>query len=306
VLGSDEDVVTLENFAYGDTPSPGALRRLLDDLSAATGTFDLNPYRTARDHDIRPLVLSTALTYLELEGRLRQLTPFYAGYRVRPEERMRGAVAEMPAEKAAFVRAAFRAAKQGRTWFTFDMERVPEALGESRERIVAMIDWLGTAGLAEVRPSDVRQRYEWLEAIDPAAEAERLHARFLDQEQREVARVRPHGRLPGHRPLPDRGDPGVLRGDAGRALRPLRRLRDGAGRHPAPGPSRPPITVAVDRGDVERLAQEHPEALGEPRQQARFLCGLSSPAIGRELKRERLHGALEGYPFGEVLAWCER
>ena len=49
----------------------------------------------------------------------------------------------------------------------------------------------------------------------------------------------------------------------------------------------------------------HPAALGEPRQQARFLCGLSSPAqTGARLGRAALFGALADHPFGDVLAWC--
>ena len=38
--------------------------------------------RAVRRHDLRPLVLKTVLTYLELDGVLRQGTPFYAGYRL--------------------------------------------------------------------------------------------------------------------------------------------------------------------------------------------------------------------------------
>jgi ATP-dependent DNA helicase RecQ len=46
--------------------------------------------------------------------------------------------------------------------------------------------------------------------------------------------------------------------------------------------------------------------LGEARQRARFLCGLSSPAVGRaRLGRHALFGALEDRRFTEVLAWCE-
>jgi ATP-dependent DNA helicase RecQ len=49
-----------------------------------------------------------------------------------------------------------------------------------------------------------------------------------------------------------------------------------------------------------------PSALGHPRQQARFLCGLSSPALTRnKLSRHPLYGVLEGYRFLEVMRWCE-
>ena len=46
--------------------------------------FSVSEYELSARFDIRPLVLKTVLTYLELEGLLRQGTPYYAGYRIRP------------------------------------------------------------------------------------------------------------------------------------------------------------------------------------------------------------------------------
>jgi ATP-dependent DNA helicase RecQ len=61
----------------------------------------------------------------------------------------------------------------------------------------------------------------------------------------------------------------------------------------------------VDLAAFLELSEEHPEALREPRQQARFLCGLNSPVVtSARLSRHHLFGALEAYPFAEVLAWC--
>ena len=81
-----DDVPTLENFAYGDTPTPEALAGLLDDVLAHTPgeQFAVSEYELSSRHDVRPLVLKTVLTYLELDGVLEQGTPFYAGYSVRP------------------------------------------------------------------------------------------------------------------------------------------------------------------------------------------------------------------------------
>jgi ATP-dependent DNA helicase RecQ len=45
--------------------------------------------------------------------------------------------------------------------------------------------------------------------------------------------------------------------------------------------------------------------LGHPRQAARFLCGLSSPALTKaKLTRHGLFGVFEERRFADVLAWC--
>ena len=70
-------------------------------------------------------------------------------------------------------------------------------------------------------------------------------------------------------------------------------------REPLPRPAR-----GRRRAALQALVDEQPEALGDPRQQARFLCGLTSPATGRaRLGRHALFGALDAHPFAEVLAW---
>jgi ATP-dependent DNA helicase RecQ len=73
-----------------------------------------------------------------------------------------------------------------------------------------------------------------------------------------------------------------------------------------PAPALAPIPSRVDRAALIDLSRAHPGALGEPRQRARFLCGLSSPALTRaKLTRHALAGALEGRRFAEVLGWAE-
>src|SRR5688500_6819994 len=81
-----DDIPTLENFAFGDTPTRQALAGLLDDVFAhdVGAQFAVAEYDLAARHDVRPLVLKTILTYLELDGFLRQGTPFYAAYSLRP------------------------------------------------------------------------------------------------------------------------------------------------------------------------------------------------------------------------------
>jgi ATP-dependent DNA helicase RecQ len=74
---------------------------------------------------------------------------------------------------------------------------------------------------------------------------------------------------------------------------------------PAASP-RPPIETLVDATKLSAVSAEHPDALARPRQRARYLCGISSPATTKaRLTREPLFGALEGHRFADVHAWCE-
>jgi ATP-dependent DNA helicase RecQ len=66
----------------------------------------------------------------------------------------------------------------------------------------------------------------------------------------------------------------------------------------------PPLPDGLDVEAFAALRAAHPDALGHPRQAARFLCGLTSPATTRaRLSRDPLYGALEERRFAEVLRW---
>jgi hypothetical protein len=61
-------------------------------------------------------------------------------------------------------------------------------------------------------------------------------------------------------------------------------------------------SIELDRAVLDELTEAHPAALGTPRQRARFLCGLSSPATTKaKLTRHALFGALAEQRFADVL-----
>jgi ATP-dependent DNA helicase RecQ len=67
----------------------------------------------------------------------------------------------------------------------------------------------------------------------------------------------------------------------------------------------PPLPAGLDIETFRSLRRSHPEALGEPRQAARFLCGLTSPALTKsKLTRHQLFGALEDRRFADVVSFC--
>src|SRR5438093_1142145 len=137
-----DDVPTLENFAFGDTPTPEAIAGLLDDVFAHSQgeQFAVSEYELSSRHDVRPLVLKTILTYLELDGFLEQGTPFYAGYGVRPASgEWDDVYALFDPDRADFLRRVLASGKAGRVWTGVNPDAVP---GEERERVVKALGYL--------------------------------------------------------------------------------------------------------------------------------------------------------------------
>ena len=305
-----DDVPALENFTYGDTPTREAIEGLLAEVfSHEEGAqFAVSEYELSGRFDVRPLVLKTVLTYLELEELLRQGTPFYAGYSFRP---VKGSFEELVAafdpDRADFLRRLFASGKTGRVWTALDPEKSAQELGEDRTRIVAALGHLEQHGLIELRVADARQRYTVL--ARPASTAElldRLVERFVLREQAEATRIQDVISLVTsegcqvnalvryfgeHRHEPCGHCTFCLEGVA-------QQLPEGA---------RPPgLDEVVDRRSLVELAAAQPDALGLPRQRARFLCGITSPATSRaKLTRGELFGLLADRHFTEVLVWCE-
>jgi ATP-dependent DNA helicase RecQ len=249
---------------------------------------------------VRPLVLKTILTYLELDGFLEQGTPFYAGYSVRPASgEWNDVFATFDADRADFLRRVLASGKEGRIWTGIDPKAVP---GEERDRVVSALDYLEQQGLVELKVADVRQRFTLLQQPPSRDELrDRLAERFDRRERSEAERIERVVALVEHegcqvqslvgyfgetRPEPCGHCTFCLTGTAQRL----------------PTPDAPP-GLELDRVALDELTAEHPTALGTPRQRARFLCGLSSPATTKaKLSRHSLFGALAEQRFADVLA----
>ncbi len=306
-----DDVPTLENFAFGDTPTREALAGLLTDvLEHPEGAeFAISEYELSVRHDLRPLVLKTALTYLELDGVLRQGTPFYAGYRLRPlgDASLEDVFGRFDEHRAGFLRRVVATGKTGRTWTTLAPDDAAVQLGEERSRILAALEYLDEQGLIELQPAEVRQRYTLLARPDSDAElVDGLLERFARRERAETARIENVLALVTH----DGCQVCALVGYFGEA-------RDEPCGHcsycltgrpqelPTPEP-KPPIERIVNADALATLRDGHPDALGMPRQQARFVAGITSPATTRaKLTRDPLFGSLADRRFSDVLAWCQ-
>jgi len=308
MLACPDDVPTLENFAYGDTPTEAALRSLTRDLLSRGPEFDVNLYTLSAQHDIRQLVLRTALTYLEIEGVLNQGTPFYAGYEVKPLLPLPDIIAQFQGRHADFVESLFKYAKRGSIWYALNPDEAAVALGVERRRVVRALEYLEEHGWAILRVADVRQKYtRGTVPTDADVLAADLAARFLKREQAEATRLQQVLSL-----ITQEGcQTNALVGYFGETrAEPCGHctfcITGRAAVMPPARETRPPEEL-LELAAWQTLRAAQPGALGEARPQARFLCGLSSPAISRaRLGHHALFGALESLRFADVLEWCAK
>jgi ATP-dependent DNA helicase RecQ len=305
-----EDIPTLENFAFGDTPTREALEGLLEEILGHEigDVFAVSEYDLSARYDVRGLVLKTILTYLELDGLLVQGTPFFAGYSFRPVSGTFDDVfAAFDAARAEFLRRLVASGKTGRSWTSLDPDDSAASLGEQRSRIVAALGHLEERGLIELKAADVRQRFTLVRRPESLREAcDRLVERSIRREETETSRI---GRVVS---LVEHGGCQV-----NALVRYFGEERDEPCGHctfclsgeaqvlPEAEPL-PAVETLVDRRGLASLQAAHPDALGAARQLARFLCGLTSPATSREkLTRGPLFGVLAEHRFAGVLEWCE-
>lgn len=306
LLACADDLIVLQNFILGDTPEEVALRSLVDHLLRQGGEFDISRYDLSRTTDIRPLVLDTVLTYLEQDGFLEPVGSFYSTFRFRfLHEEKRILAGHTPARQD-FLKRLFAAGKKGSRWQTVDADATAVEIGEPRDRILRALQYLEEAGDIELQPAGLRHRFRLLERTEresPRETASRLLEVFQQREKRDLARLDKVTALAT--------DPGCITNHLLRYFGETPTAPCGhcwhcenPPAHPITLPKSPVRDITLeDLQIIRNLRSERHGALRSPRQIARFLCGLGSPAVSRErLTRHDAFGLLSDIPFSTVLA----
>ena len=303
VLACSEDTVTLENFSFGDTPGRHAVEALVTEVLGLGRELDVSFHELSRKHDIRLLVVSTLMTYLELEGVLAATGPFYNTYRFQPRRTSKQILADHDEARARLLRGILSQAQKRRVWFDIDVGQTVVATGATRAQVVGALCDLEEQGDLELRVTGIRQGYRLLQPPrDMDGLVTKLADRFLAAEQRDMERIRGVLDLAGHEGCVVRellsyfGE--ELDGDCGHCDRCLGEREQAEATAPEVLPG------AETRDLIKKLRHEAHPALARPRQMARFLCGLSSPATSYarpSLIRHPSFGSLAGVPFTPVL-----
>jgi ATP-dependent DNA helicase RecQ len=307
MLVCPDDLNILRNFAHGDTPSLASVEDLLREITASPeAELDLSLYDLSSQCDIRPLVVRTLLTYLELDGYLQAGTPRYAQYQYQPLESLEHILDRFSGGRRDLLDRLFRQARKAKTWFHVDLDQAARTLREPRDRLVRALDYLGEQKLLEVRSAGLRHTYRWLRRPeDLGALALDLHRRTLDRERREIARLDQVVELAAL----DGCQTGFLSAHFGEPLAaPCGHCSwclNGQTAMKVPPPALADIPDAVWKQALD-LRREEGAILDDPRAFARFLTGLTSPRLTRrKLSGHTLFGVLADVPFAEVLRKAE-
>ena len=302
LLAGSDDLTVLENFSYGDTPDSTSLAGLIDWLVAQPEQFDLSVHELSGQFDVRPLVINTLLTYLELEGVVRATAPFYTEYKLAFRTSQDDVISQFNDDRADFLQRVFATGKQGRIWVTLKPIDAAAELQVDRLRILKALGYLEQQGMIELRVAGVRQGYRMLQRPqEPQALTARMEEQFRVREQRDIQR------------LQKVCDWAEGKGCYQQALVSYfgERLPEPCGQCSHCKGEHWPMTArhrrVPDAAVIQAVRQEGHGALATPRQLARFLCGISSPRASRaRLGRHSAFASLIDAPFADVLAACEK
>lgn len=304
MLACGSDLTVLENFIYGDSPSEVSIGTLIESVMRQGERVEISRYQLSLAHDMRPLVLGTLLAQLELAGILQERGVVYRTLKIKLGGDDEEIIAGYEEERKVFLRKVLKAGRRGWRWLTLEPAVAAVDLGESEERIREAIGDLEEAGDLAVETSGVMQRYRRLrEPESVAVLVDEVRENFRAREEHDVERI----------------DAVVGFAESGGCL--SRQLVGYFGEEMGEdcgscswccGESAPGELSRESGGEIEdedvavirELVGERRVALRTPRQLARFLCGITSPATTRaKLTRDDRFGILEGQPFRDVLAF---
>lgn len=306
LLACVDDATVLANFTYGDTPTAEAMQGMITYLLGQGQQFDVSRYELSGIYDMRPLVVATVLAYLELNGTLEATGPFYVGYKFKLLRSQQQICAKYPGERGEFLAALFNTAKVARVWSHVIPDEAALALNQPRERITNALIYLEEQGDLHLQSSGLRYGYRLAQDCTNNQQliASMVEA-FTRQEQQNLQRldgmlafVSESGCVVRHL-LGYFGE--QLTVDCGQCSS-CRSLTSSA---PV---TATPVQLSHDElHKIQQISTEQHRALAHPRQLARFLCGITSPATNKaRLLKHPSFGCLAQFPFVDVLTHIEQ
>lgn len=305
LLACAEDQTVLENFIFSDIPSERAVRNLLERVLRLGEAFDVSIYELASTCDIRQTVIETIFTYLEMDGILEVGGKSFDTYRVKLLRPLKALLAGRKPKERKHLEHLFAPLDADWKWLSVKIPDVAPELGISSDALRELISELEAGGDIALKKSGWRQAYRLkMPDSDPKSISAAMAEKLRERETRELTRLDQVLALAQRKRcltqtllahFGEKMDSPCGHCDRCRGIAPLKLKR-----------AKPRKITPAEHTQIQALLDEKHAALGTPRQLARFLCGMSSPASMRaRLYRNDNYGLLSGLPFAEVEIFAE-
>lgn len=296
------DLTTLENFIFGDTPERDSVAGLVEAMLESDDEIAISQFSLAKQVDMRPLVMRTLITYLEIDGWIQETTPIYSQYQFIPLQTSEQILSNFDEQRRQFLLTVFKQVTKAKKWCTVDIDHAARETGSDRMRVVKAFDYLAEKRMVELKPGGLMHRYRRLKRPDDSAVViDDLCGRMQRREKRDLQR------------LSDVIDQATGEGCQVSRLGAYfgEPLESGCG-HCSRCLDEPTSSMEVTRprpemseafwDQAKELRNQHPHVLDSPSRVARFLCGISSPKLTRaKLTKDLLFGVFGKVSYRQVL-----
>lgn len=305
LLACADDQTVLENFIFSDIPSERAVRNLLERVLRLGEHFDVSVYELASTCDIRQTVIETMFTYLEMDGVLEAGGKSFDTYRAKLLRPLKALLAGRKPKERKQLEHLFAPLDAEWKWLSVKIPEVAPELGISPDALRHLISELEAGGDIALKKSGWRQAYRLKKPdADPKSISAAMTEKLRERETRELGRLDQvlalaqtkrclTQTLLAH--FGEKMETPCGHCDRCRGMAPVKLKR-----------AKPRKITQAEHSQIFSLLEEKHAALGTPRQLARFLCGMSSPASMRaRLYRNDNYGLLSALPFTEVEIFAE-
>lgn len=310
VLADAADRIPLRNFAHGDRPSLGALRQLLEILLGQPQSV-LRLFGVSQSLDLKPETIETVVALATERGWIVATGRRFSGAKLRLVRSRESALRGLGRGQRALAAAALERARVTRWGLILHWQEAAQALECDEAELRALFADLAASEDLTLRPHGLELLFaSTAEAPRPAAAARALEEHFDRLEQSQLGRVdevltwcRSRVCLARQLEVHFGGEEGCSATTCGQcsACQP----NQGFMPERLPDSTEPDLDMEEVRL-LRELVDENHAALRQPRQMARFLAGLASPASrAARLTGDQRFGCLSAVPFEVILAYAQ-
>ena len=296
-----EDRIVLDNFAAGDIPMLENIVSLLAMLQSHRDQFYVSHYQLSFETNIRLSVVRTLLTYLEIDKHLESLMPRYNRYRIKVLSSRHAMLAGLKGSQLEVAEAIVTMLTRGRRSFTLNVMVVCDMTGAARKDVIEQLESMVAAGQIEIDASDLTHGYRWLKRVlRPTQTARRYLNLMKNRELNERQKIDQVMKLAEAKMCQSQFIAEYLGSKSPESCGTCS-FCTGQRNQTVPEVPRGFLGRSV-RTAIHSLRKEYPEELPTVQDQARFLCGLSTPRMVRNrLMQHEYYGICKHLSLADVI-----